>query len=244
MWKGIKAGVRFLALAVLWAMGVSILWVLVLRAVPPPVTWVMAEQAREQDGVQRTWRPLEEMGRAMPMAVIAAEDQLFFTHQGFDFAAMRKALDHNEQGKRIRGASTISQQTAKNVFLWHGRTFLRKGFEAWFTLMIEGLWGKQRIMEVYLNVAETGKGSFGVEAAAQACFKRSTAKLASSQAALIAAALPAPRRYNACSPSAYVQRRAAWIQRQMRQLGDLLAPEERQRQQEYRQQHGKDRRNK
>src|SRR5690606_22379817 len=141
--------------------------------------------------------------------------------------AVRSAIRQNEQGRRKRGASTISQQTAKNVFLWPGRTFLRKGLEAWFTLLIEGLWGKERILEVYLNVAETGPGRFGVEATAQDCFKRSAHRLSPPQSALIAAVRPAPRRYNACAPSAYVQRRQAWVQRQMRQLGNLMDPVER-----------------
>jgi monofunctional biosynthetic peptidoglycan transglycosylase len=217
-----------------WFIVVCILWVGVLRFMPPPVTWVMAVQAQEQGGVQRTWKPLSAIAPAMPLAVVAAEDQGFFGHQGFEMEAIRKALDHNQRSKRKRGASTISQQTAKNVFLWPGRNFLRKGMEVWFTLLIEGLWGKERIIEVYLNVAETGKGRFGVEATAKACFKRPAAKLTSGQAALIAAVLPSPRRYNACAPSAFVQRRQAWVQRQMSQLGNLIDPMERARIQELR----------
>ncbi|MBP8824365.1 MAG: monofunctional biosynthetic peptidoglycan transglycosylase [Flavobacteriales bacterium] len=224
--------IRTLSAVLGWALLISILWVLLLRVVPPPVTWVMAEQVGEQGGVQRTWKSWRAFPEAMPMAVIAAEDQLFFQHNGFDIEAMQKALAHNQRSKRVRGASTISQQTAKNVFLWPGRTFLRKGLEAWFTLLVEGLWGKQRILEVYLNIAETGKGRFGVEATAQACLKRSAAKLTPSQCALIAAVLPAPRRYNACRPSPYVKRRQAWIQRQMRQLGNQLDPLERERMQQ------------
>ncbi len=220
---------RTVAATAFWILVVSVIWVLVLRFLPPPVTWAMAEQVGEQGGVERTWRSWKAMPKAMSMAVIAAEDQLFFQHHGFDMEAMQKALEHNERSSRVRGASTISQQTAKNVFLWPGRTFVRKGLEAWFTLLIEGLWGKQRILEVYLNIAETGKGRFGVEATAQACFKRSIAKLTPSQCALIAAVLPAPRRYNACKPSSYVKRRQAWIQRQMRQLGNQLDPVERER---------------
>ncbi|HRQ85625.1 MAG TPA: monofunctional biosynthetic peptidoglycan transglycosylase [Flavobacteriales bacterium] len=219
-----KAVLRVLMATAGWAVLVCVLRVLLLRVVPPPVTWAMARQVHEQGGVKRTWKPLRTMPQAMPLAVIAAEDQEFFSHYGFDIEAMQKALKHNERSKRVRGASTISQQTAKNVFLWPDRSFLRKGVEVWFTLLIEGLWSKERILEVYLNVAETGKGRFGVEATAQACFKRSAAKLSPSQCALIAAVLPSPRRYNACNPSAYVQRRQAWIQRQMRQLGNLTDP--------------------
>lgn len=232
MWKWIKPVCRYSFAIAGWALAISILWVLVLRAVPPPVTWAMAAQSREQGAVQRTWKPLDAMPQAMPMAAIAAEDQQFFGHHGFDIEAMQKAFEHNGRSHRVRGASTISQQTAKNVFLWPGRTFLRKGLEAWFTLLIEGLWSKERIMEVYLNVAETGSGRFGVEATARACFSRGAASLSPAQCALIAAVLPAPRRYNACRPSPFVQRRQAWILRQMDQLGNLVDPAERRRIQE------------
>jgi len=210
-----------------WVAAVSILWVALLRFIPPPVTWLMVEQASVQGGAERKWTPMDRIAPSLPLAVIAAEDQRFFDHAGIDLEAVRSAIRQNEQGRRKRGASTISQQTAKNVFLWPGRTFLRKGLEAWFTLLIEGLWGKERILEVYLNVAETGPGRFGVEATAQDCFKRSAHRLSPPQSALIAAVLPAPRRYNACAPSAYVQRRQAWVQRQMRQLGNLMDPVER-----------------
>lgn len=215
-----------------WVVVISILWVVVLRFVPPPVTWAMVVQAKEQGEVKRTWKPLSAISSSMPLAVIAAEDQGFFDHHGFELEAIRKAIDHNQKSKRKRGASTISQQTAKNVFLWPSRTFVRKGLEVWFTVLIEGIWGKERILEVYLNVAETGKGRFGVESTAKACFKRSAAKLTSGQAALIAATLPSPRRYNACAPSAYVKRRQAWVQRQMYQIGNLMEPVERARIQE------------
>lgn len=219
--------VRILLACCGWAAVVSILWVALLRFIPPPVTWLMVEQAGVQGAVQREWTPMDRLAPALPLAVIAAEDQGFFDHAGFEVEAIRKALRRNKQGGRTRGASTISQQTAKNVFLWPARTFLRKGLEAWFTLLIEGLWGKERILEVYLNVAETGPGRFGAEATAQACFKRSAQRLSPAQSALIAAVLPAPRRYQACAPSAYVQRRQAWVQRQVRQLGNLMDPAER-----------------
>jgi monofunctional biosynthetic peptidoglycan transglycosylase len=212
-----------------WAVVISVLWVGLLRFIPPPVTWEMAAQAQERGGIARTWKPLSGTSSAMPLAVIAAEDQKFFDHFGFDMEAMEKAMKHNGRSKRVRGASTLTQQTAKNVFLWPGRTFLRKGLEAWFTVLMEVLWSKERVLEVYLNVAETGKGRFGVEAAAQQCFRRSALRISREQAALIAAVLPSPRRWNACRPSAFVQRRQEWILRQMRQLGDLMDPAERER---------------
>ena len=212
-----------------WTFLICVLWVVLLRFVPPPVTWQMAAQSKVQGNVERTWVPLSRISPAMPLAVVAAEDQKFFDHFGFDMEAMRKAMAHNDRSKRVRGASTLSQQTAKNVFLWPGRNFVRKGLEAGFTLLMETFWSKERILEMYLNVAETGKGRFGVEATAQQCFKRTAAKLTDAQAALIAAVLPAPRRFNACSPSSFVQRRQAWILRQMDQLGTLMDPVERER---------------
>ena len=140
----------------------------------------------------------------MPLSVIASEDQRFMTHNGFSWEAMRKAMDRNKKSSRVRGGSTITQQTAKNVFLWPGRTYVRKGLEAWFTVLIEVLWTKERILEVYLNVAEMGKGVFGVEAAAQQCFNRPASRLSASQAALITATLPSPRRFSCSRPSGYV----------------------------------------
>jgi monofunctional glycosyltransferase len=221
---------RILALlgaCIFWVILVCMLWVLVLRVVPPPVTWVMVQQAHEQDSLERTWVPLSHIAHSMPMAVIAAEDQKFFDHAGFDLDAMRKAYEYNvrKKGKRTKGASTLSQQTAKNVFCWPGRTYLRKGAEAWFTLLIELLWSKERIIEVYLNVAETGKGRFGVGSVAQACFHRSAAELLPAQAAQIAAVLPLPRKRSACSGTS----RSGWILRQMNNLGDLFDATERDR---------------
>jgi monofunctional biosynthetic peptidoglycan transglycosylase len=212
----------------------SVLWVLLLGAIDPPVTWVMAEQASEQKDLARTWKDLDEIARTMPLAVIASEDQKFFEHHGFDLEAIEKAMAYNERkkGRRVRGASTISQQVAKNVFLWPGRSWLRKGCEVWFTVLIETLWTKERIMEVYLNVAETGKGRFGVEAAAQACFGRPASKLTSSQAALIAVVIPAPRRYSCTNPGSYTQQRQRWVVRNMSNLGDLMDPEVRRRNRE------------
>ena len=234
-----------LAAAVLWFVVITASWVGLMGLVNPPVTWVMAAQARELGGIQRTDRALEEMARAMPLAVISSEDQRFMTHYGFSTEQIKRALGMKEpgfslieflqalfdderkskRGRGLKGASTISQQTAKNVFLWPGRTRLRKALEAWFTVLIEALWTKERILEVYLNVAETGKGTFGAEAAAQRCFGRSAAKLSPAQATLITATLPAPRRFSCGAPSGYVQGRQQWVLRQMRNVGDVLDPE-------------------
>jgi monofunctional biosynthetic peptidoglycan transglycosylase len=227
----IRTAFRWSFAALFWTVLVSVLWVLLLAVVDPPVTWVMAEQANEQSTFQRKWRDLDEIAREMPLAVMAAEDQKFMDHFGFDMEAIRKALDFNarKKGRKVKGASTISQQTAKNVFCWPGRTYLRKGLEAWFTVLIEVLWTKERIIEVYLNVAETGKGCFGVEAAAQRCFGKPAARLSRSQAALIAAVLPSPRRFDCARPSGYVARRQSWIVGQMNNLGDLFDPAVRER---------------
>lgn len=208
-----------------WFILISILWVGLLGFVNPPVTWVMVDQAKEQGGISRNNVNLNEIARNLPLSVIASEDQRFMTHNGFSFEAMRKALEKNKKGKRIKGGSTISQQTAKNVFLWPGRNYVRKGLEAWFTLLIETFWTKERILEVYLNVAEMGKGVFGAEAAAQRCFNRPASKLTAPQCALITATLPSPRRYSCTRPSNYVRNRQQWVQRQMRNVGDVLDPD-------------------
>jgi monofunctional biosynthetic peptidoglycan transglycosylase len=155
----------------------------------------------------------------MGLAVIAAEDQNFPEHSGFDWQAIEKALAHNERSRRKRGASTVSQQTAKNLFCWESRSWLRKGAEAWFTLLIETLWSKRRILEVYLNIVEFGDGLYGVEAASQAVFRKPAKRLTASECALLAAVLPNPHRYKARAPSAYVLGRQAWILKQMQQLG-------------------------
>ena len=166
------------------------------------------------------WVGMSEISPWMGLAVIAAEDQKFPVHWGFDMAAIQKAVAHNERHEnRIRGASTLSQQTAKNVFLWDGRSWLRKGLEAGLTVGIETVWSKRRILTVYLNIAEFGDGIFGVEAAAQHYFNKPASQLSASQAALLAAVLPNPLRFKADAPSGYVRSRQAWILRQMRQLG-------------------------
>ena len=211
--------------AVFWFLIVSVLWVGLLGIVDPPVTWVMADQASEQEEFSRIRVDLKDISRSLPLSVIASEDQRFMTHSGFSWEAMRKAMERNKGSKRIKGGSTISQQTAKNAFLWPGRTYIRKGLEAWFTVLIEMLWTKERILEVYLNIAEMGKGVFGAEAAAQRCFNRPASKLSKEQAALITATLPAPRRFNCSRPSNYIRKRQQWVLRQMRNVGDVLDPE-------------------
>lgn len=195
----------------------TIIVVLLYRFVPVYVTPLMVIRTVEQlvDGKKVEWHhrwvPIEKMSRYMPMAVIASEDNRFMTHHGFDFEELRKVIEENKYRKRPRGASTITQQTAKNVFLWPGHSYVRKGFEAYFTVLIELFWGKERIMEVYLNSIETGKGIYGVEAVAQQHFHKTAARLTRSQCALIAATLPNPRRFNSAAPSGYMLRRQAQI---------------------------------
>ena len=207
-------------------MALSALQVAVLRFVDPPTSaFMLARQGeawRQGDWgfrVAYDWRDLEDISGYLPMAVIAAEDQNFASHSGFDLKAIEKALDHNARGKRVRGGSTISQQVAKNLFLWQGRSWLRKGLEAWYTLLIELMWPKHRILEVYVNVAEFGDGIYGAQAAARSYWRKDAARLSAAESARLAAVLPSPRRYSASRPGPYVQRRAGWIQRQMRQLG-------------------------
>jgi len=204
---------RLLWLPVLFV-GFSVLQVAWLRFFDPPFSTVMVFRQLEAWG-QGDWK----MARSVPISLVAAEDQRFPEHNGFDLKAIEKARKHNERGGRLRGASTISQQTAKNVFLWQGRSWLRKGLEVWYTVLIEALWPKQRIIEMYANVAEFGDGIYGVQAAAQRYWGKDAARLTPAESARLAAVLPAPRRYNAANPGPYVQRRAAWIQRQARQLG-------------------------
>jgi monofunctional biosynthetic peptidoglycan transglycosylase len=196
---------------------ISVLLVLLLRVVPPPTSAFML--ANDIHPVHYDWVGWSRIAPSVRLAVVASEDQKFPTHWGFDFEAIDKALDHNERSRRVRGASTISQQTAKNLFLWSGRSYLRKGLEAGFTVLMEGLWPKRRILETYLNIAQFGPDVFGVQAAAQAYFGKSAAQLTNHEAALLAAVLPNPDRLNAARPSAYVQSRADEIEQQMQQLG-------------------------
>ncbi|MDP4240361.1 MAG: monofunctional biosynthetic peptidoglycan transglycosylase [Bacteroidota bacterium] len=196
---------------------VSILWVVLARFLPVYVTPLMvirsveALSQGEMPKNSKTWVPIEAISPNMVQAVVASEDNLFLHHHGFSFNDMSRAFEHNLEGKRVRGGSTISQQTAKNVFLFPNRSYIRKGLEAYFTVLIELVWSKQRIMEVYLNVIETGKGIYGVEAAAEEHFGTTALELSKSQAALIAACLPNPRRFDAGNPSGYIQRRKSQI---------------------------------
>ncbi|WP_312383132.1 monofunctional biosynthetic peptidoglycan transglycosylase [Atlantibacter subterraneus] len=210
--------------------GIASLWIagiLLFSMLPVPFSAVMIERQLSAwlHGdfgyvAHSDWVGMDEISPWMGLAVIAAEDQKFPEHWGFDMAAIQKAVAHNERNEtRIRGASTLSQQTAKNMFLWDGRSWLRKGLEAGLTVGIETVWSKRRILTVYLNVAEFGNGIFGVEAAAQHYFNKPASQLSASQAALLAAVLPNPLRFKADAPSGYVRSRQAWILRQMRQLG-------------------------
>ena len=194
---------RFLVWTLIWFVGLSFALVLIFRFVPIPVT---ATMLMDEKGITKDWTPLARIDRNMVSAVIAGEDGKFCTHDGFDREAIEKAIERNSRGGRIRGGSTISQQTAKNVFLWQGGGYFRKGLEAWFTLLIEQAWGKRRIMEVYLNVAETGIGTYGVEAGAQRYFNHSAARLTRDEAARMAAALPLPKQRAVVSPSGFTRR--------------------------------------
>jgi monofunctional biosynthetic peptidoglycan transglycosylase len=200
---------RFLVWALLWFVGLSFALVILYRFVPVPVT---ATMLMDEHGIVKDWEPLNRIDPNMARAVIAGEDGKFCEHDGFDRQAIEKAIERNARGGRIRGGSTISQQTAKNVFLWQGGGYFRKGLEAWFTLLIEQIWGKRRIMEVYLNVAETGIGTYGVEAGSQRYFRHSAARLSRSEAARIAAALPQPKERAVVSPSGFTRRYGNTIQ--------------------------------
>ena len=211
----------------LWLMaiglGSSIFFVILYRFVNPPVTPLMVIRMIEQSSdnqplkLRKNWVSLDKISPSMPLAVIASEDNLFKEHHGFDMDAIEKAREYNlkKEGKKLRGASTISQQTAKNLFLWPQSSWFRKGLETWFTLLMELIWPKERILEVYLNIMETGKGLYGAEAVARNHFNSTAAKLTPQQSALIAATLPNPLVYNSRQPGPYIHRRQGQILRQM-----------------------------
>lgn len=213
----------------LCALAVSVLQVLVLRFVDPPFSSFMAirqlDAWAQGDGgfrVAHDWRDLDAMSSHVPVALIAAEDQAFATHGGFDFSAIEKARASNARGRRLRGGSTISQQVAKNLFLWSGSgatRFARKALEAWYTVLMEALWPKRRIIEMYANFAEFGDGVYGAQAAARTYFRKDARRLSAAEAARLAAVLPNPKRYSASRPGPYVQRRTRAIERQMRAIG-------------------------
>lgn len=200
---------------------ISVLLILLMRWIDPIGSMIMLERKLTNWSLhqQRTWKDWDDISDNIKIAVIASEDQRFSTHFGFDLKAINIALNHNKNSKKVRGASTISQQVAKNIFLWSSRSWLRKGIESWFTLWIEVLWSKQRILEIYLNSAEWGEGIFGIEAASRHYFNVSAKQLTVQQASLLAAILPNPRKWSPTSPSSYVQKKAAWIRTQINNLG-------------------------
>jgi monofunctional biosynthetic peptidoglycan transglycosylase len=216
----IIAGKVFLVLF-LFSVGLTLLY----RVVPVYYTPLMFIRMVEQvaDGkkpkLERDWTPIESISPNMIQAVIASEDNLFLSHSGFDFKGIEHAYKNNKKGKRVKGGSTITQQTAKNVFLYPSRSYVRKALEAYYTVLIELLWSKERIMEVYLNVIETGDGIYGVEAASQAYYHHSSLKLTKSEAALMAVTLPNPRKFSVSNPSSYIKKRQTKILRIMKQIG-------------------------
>jgi monofunctional biosynthetic peptidoglycan transglycosylase len=220
-------GLLYLAAAFLI---VSVASVAELRFVNPPLSAVMAEDSLDaaiagdhKFQLQHAWADLERISPDLALAVMASEDQKFPEHRGFDVEAIENAYETNQQGRRLRGGSTISQQVAKNLFLWSGRSYVRKAVEAYYTVLIEALWPKRRILEVYLNIAEFGLGIYGAEAAAQHYFHEPAARLGRSEAALLAAVLPNPRRYSVAAPSRFILERRDWIEGQMQSLGpDML----------------------
>ncbi len=218
---------KFIKKVSLYFFVISILLVIILRFVPVFFTPLMITRAIEQksDGKEMTcshdWVSLDEISPNLQKAVIASEDGSFLHHHGFDFSAMQKAFKYNSKGKKIKGGSTISQQTAKNVFLWQGRSYVRKIFEAYFTVLIELFWGKERIMEVYLNSIEMGQGVYGAQAAAEHWYKKDAKNLSTQQSAGIAAILPNPRKYKASDSSTYINNRKAKISKLLRYVGKL-----------------------
>lgn len=210
---------RFLKKVFIWLFVLQLLYIVALKWINPPITITQLVSFVSGDGLKRDYVNLDEMSAAAKLSVMAAEDQLFPDHSGFDWKSIEKAMEYNKRKpNRVRGASTISQQTAKNVFLWQGRSWFRKGLELYFTQMIEWIWGKQRILEVYLNVIEMGRGIYGIEAAAQSYFKKSASALSRTEAAQIAACLPNPQKYTVKPLSKYVSVRSGWVQRQMNNL--------------------------
>lgn len=223
-----KKVLRLLKWAILIFVASSIFITLIFRFINPPITPLMMIRVVEQiaDGekptLKKDWVSIDEISTNMKLAVIASEDNNFESHFGVDFKAIQKANKLNQKGKKIRGASTITQQTAKNIFLWPARTWVRKGLELYFTGLVEVFWGKKRIMEVYLNMIEMGDGIYGVEAASQEYFHKSASKLSRSEAAAIAAVLPNPRRWRPDRPTPYIQKKKGWIQWNM---NNVVKPE-------------------
>ncbi len=209
LWRTVR---RAVALVLVLALVGPPMTVMVYKVIPPPITWLMVERAVQGQPIVKRWVPLDDIDPSLPNAVIAGEDARFCEHHGFDFQAMQKAMASNERHPgKLRGGSTISQQTAKNVFLWPGRDYVRKGLEAYFTVLIETLWGKRRIMEMYLNVVEWGPGTYGAEAAARRYFGEPATDIDPGEAARLAAILPSPLKWKAVNPGRYVQKRSSRI---------------------------------
>jgi monofunctional glycosyltransferase len=211
VWRKLKRILLILFIA-------QFVYIILLRWINPPITMTQLVSWVTGHGLKRDYVSRDEMSPNAKLAIIAAEDQLFPDHNGFDFKSIEKAMKHNQKSKSMRGASTISQQVAKNVFLWQGRSWIRKGFEVYFTFMIELVWNKKRILQMYMNVAQMGDGVYGIEAAAQKYFKKPASSLSRQEAAMIAASLPNPVKYTVKPLSAYVRYRSGWIQRQMNNL--------------------------
>ena len=210
---------RWVFTFLMWLWALSVIIVLLLRFVPPPTTSFMLQAAFRNGFYTYRWQPYEYISPNVALAAIAAEDQRFPMHRGFDVDAVKAALRDAESGASLRGASTITQQVAKNLFLWPGRSLVRKGLEAWLTILIELMWNKQRILEMYLNIAQFGDRTFGIEAASQQFFQISARDLTAEEAALLAAVLPGPELYSVAAPSWEVLERQSWILTQMSQLG-------------------------
>ncbi len=223
----LKLLLRIVKLAFVLFVGSSILFVILYRFVNPPITFLMIQRGFERKSAGKNWKidkqwvSFDEIADPMKRAAVAAEDQTFLENHGFDFKAIEAAYKKNEHSKKLIGGSTITQQTAKNIFLWPGRSLLRKGLETWFTLLIDVFWNKKRVMEVYLNEIEMGDGIYGVEAASQAYFHKSAAKLNNYQAAAIASIWPSPLKWSPTDPSDYVRHRQYLIRKNMRRLGPL-----------------------
>ena len=220
----LKSVFRFIGKLILWFLGLSILSVVIFKFVPVPFTPLMLSRtidhviAGEPMKLSHDWEPIENISKNLQKAVIASEDGSFLEHNGFNFEAIEKAYKSNQKGKKLKGGSTISQQVAKNVFLWQGRSYLRKAIEAYFTVLIEAIWSKERIMEVYLNSIEMGNDVYGAEAAAQHWYGKSAANLTVNEAAGIAAILPNPRKFKAKNSSSYIERRKGRIAKIMRYI--------------------------
>jgi monofunctional biosynthetic peptidoglycan transglycosylase len=225
--SGLRLTLHIFKLLVIFFFAGSILSVIIFRFINPPVTLLMIQRGFEQKAagkdwkIDKQWKNFDQISDPMKRAAVAAEDQSFLENHGFDFKAIEKAIEKNAHSKKLIGGSTITQQTAKNVFLWPGRSFIRKGFEAYFTMLIDLFWSKKRIMEVYLNVIETGDGIYGVEAASQAYFHKPASQLNNQQAAAIAVIFPSPLKWSVTNPTRFIRHRRYLIMRNMRRLGPL-----------------------